>query len=453
MRSVLFALLITSSITVASPAGATGAPTNFCPARSQGPGIKLTLPLTSKVEALSRELVDNGFAPGVVVMIEQRGKIVVDMAHGYSDIAAKTPMTRDSLFRIYSMTKPVTSMAALSLVHSGKLRLDDPVSKYIPEMADVKVWDGSDNPVQTKALLRPMRVSDLLTHTAGFGYRGDDKHPVLKQYAQRGVPAGPGVDAAPTDGSAPVASTADLAVRLSTIPLLNQPGTKFTYGNATDVLGRVVEVAGGQRLSEVIQARILTPLKMRSTGFELSATASNQLTSAYLAKSQAPSDAGVFDVPDVVGLKATPLFPIDPAARSIFLKRHPVDFGGAGLVATASDYLKFTQALRQEGKLRGTTVLPKPLTRLMMTDQLPPEARTDSRLLGRLTFGYGLSVQAGPTSKDVPLPECGAFWGGAASTFFWVDPKNEISGVVMTQVFGGDVKSYWLEMMRFIYKP
>jgi CubicO group peptidase (beta-lactamase class C family) len=191
----------------ASPAAAhePGCAPTACPVDVAQAHLRITSTAAAEMADAARDMVDRGYAPGVVMLVEQDGKIVGDLVYGYADLETKRPMQRDSLSRIYSMTKTVTSLAALQLVARAKLALDDPVSKYIPELADVQVWNATDGEAPGP-LARPLRIHDLLTHTAGFGY-ADARHPVLAQYEQRGIPAGPGVGGVPKDGSTPVASS------------------------------------------------------------------------------------------------------------------------------------------------------------------------------------------------------------------------------------------------------
>jgi CubicO group peptidase (beta-lactamase class C family) len=407
----------------------------------------------ARLKSLMRQMIEKRIAPGAVLVIEQRGRVVTSIVDGHADAERQEPMAADSLFRIYSMTKPLTAVAALQLVDQGRLRLDDPVGRFIPEMNSLRAWVGSGEVTATEPLKRPLTVRDLLTHSAGFGYQGDQAHPVLRLYGTKGIGAGPGVGGTPTDGSAPATGLAEFTRKLATLPLLHQPGVQFTYGNASDVLGRVVEVAAGQPLAALMNAAIFRPLGMTSTSFGIPAGQEGKLTSAYLAKSHAAPAAGVFDVPDIEDLPTGALSRIDDGRASIFAQKDRIDYGGAGLISTADDYLRFTRMLRERGGADGKRLISEQLAEAMMSNQLEPQARLGAKMLDQASFGFGIGVRTAPTRASPAFPQCSAFWGGAGSTFFWVDRAGETSGVLMTQVFGGDVKSYWLAMMKELYGP
>jgi CubicO group peptidase (beta-lactamase class C family) len=411
----------------------------------------------ARIDLLLADMVAKKIAPGAVVLIEQDGRIVYRRTLGMADAEAARPMQADSLFRIFSMTKPVTSVAALQLVARGKLSLDAPLSRYIPEFAGTRVWTGSvTTPAETQPLKRPLTVRDLLVHGAGIVYAEAKPDPVHMAYVAQAIPAAPGVAPPPGAGGTAVASTAELARRIAAAPLLHQPGARFTYGNSTDVLGRVVEVASGERFADYVKRHIFDPLAMSSTRFHPTATDAARMTSAYATQAQAkmPGDNLLGGV-DPLSLKAITPLRVDDGAKSIFLAGGKIDFGGSGLVSTAGDYARFTQMLRQDGELGPARILPRSLAREMRVNQLTPEARNASTALtsAGLGFGYGLAVREAETGVSPVFPRCGAFWGGAASTYFWIDPAGRTSGVMMTQMFGGDVRNYWLEIMRTIYAP
>jgi CubicO group peptidase (beta-lactamase class C family) len=402
-----------------------------------------------RIRSIVRKLVDRGAAPGAVIRIEQRGTTVLNFSYGLADREKNRPMQGEALFRLYSMTKPITSVAAMRLIERGELRLNDPVARYLPEFAQARVYGGDGVPALP--LDRPVTVKDLLTHGAGLTYRTDPSA-VGKIYAIRGIPAGPGVDAAPTDGSMPVTSLAELAQRVANTPLASQPGAAWTYGNGTDVLGYLLERVTGKPLQVVLQEEVLRPVRMRSTWFAVPASEASRLTAAYLVP--APGAGGaVLKASDIDALIAPKMSLIDPSETSIFAKPPAIRYAGAGLVGSAADYLRFTQMLRQGGTIHGTRLLSSSQIDQMRSDQIEPAARLSAATLGGLGFGYGFAVRTLPTAAEPPFPECGYFWGGAASTYFWVDPAGQTSGVLMTQVFGGEVRSFWLAVMREIYGP
>ncbi|QLC25362.1 beta-lactamase family protein [Parasphingopyxis algicola] len=437
-----------AQVAVAETAG----PAENCRITGEVVGPFLDPARLERLETTLRAMVDTSIAPGVVMMIERADEPVFSFAYGMADAEHGQPMAEDTLFRLYSMTKPVTSLAAMQLVAEGRLSLDDPVADFIPEFADSQVMaaDGGD-PVP---LDRPITVRDLLMHGAGLTYRTGQANAAGPVYAARGIPAGPGVDQPPTDGSDPVTSLAELARRVAAVPLLNQPGTAFTYGNATDILGRVIEVATGEPLSDILERQILHPLGMDSTAFQVTPEDIGRLSAAYIAPPQFPAEtrAVVSSVP-IDRLGPAQLTIADDAETSFYLGEPLIEYGGAGLVGTTRDYLRFTAAMRQNGRYPGGTLLPADLAAAMHADQLAPEARSGAANLAGLGFGYGFAVRLDPTETVPVFPQCGYFWGGAASTNFWIDPHGGTSGVMMTQVFGGDVKSYWLEALRILYAP
>lgn len=402
-----------------------------------------------------RSAVERAFAPGAVLLVEQRGALIVNEVVGLSETERQRPMQADSLFRLYSMTKPVTTVAALQLIDQGRMRLDDPVAKFIPAFDRARVYVSGDSLDSLKASPseRPLTIRDLMRHTAGMTYKADGPTLVHKLYALRGIDTGSGADIAPLDGSARVASSAELADRIAGIPLLHQPGSRFSYGNATDVLGRVVEVVSGQRLGDYLADHILKPLGMVDTSFAVSPAQRPRLTAAYAGPSLLPANAPLLARIDPAVATPAKLSLADHPERSPYLASRPIDYGGAGLVGTAADYLRFTQALRQGGRIGTTRILRARQVDAMMRNQLPAAARTPELAASGLGFGLGLAVRDSGGTLPAAFPQCGSFWAGAASTYFWIDPVNEVSGVLMTQVFGGDVRSVWLAVLDALYAP
>ncbi|MBV7265258.1 serine hydrolase domain-containing protein [Erythrobacter ani] len=400
--------------------------------------------LDLRLTELTDEMIDHGIAPGAVLMIEQDGVLVYSHASGLADAEDGRAMADDALFRLYSMTKPVTSIAALRLASSEALHLRDPVSKFIPEFAAVRTANGS--------VSRPVTIADLLTHQAGIIYRTDTERSGGELYRARGIPAGPGVDAPPTDGGAPITTSADLSGAIAGIALANDPGEAFTYGNATDVLGHVIEVVTGQSLGEALDDLVFVPLGMTDTAFYVPQDRWHLLTSAYTAASQFPEETrAVLSGVDRERLGPAKLTKVDDDESSIFLTRPAIEYGGAGLVGSGRDYLKFMRGVRTGLDRAGHPLLTPEIARLTRSNHLTRAARADAQYLDGLAFTYGFALKMRPTTDHPVFPKCGLFWGGAASTYFWIDPDGRTSGVFMTQVFGGDVKSYFIEMVRAIY--
>ncbi len=446
--ATLFAGLATSSCAVADrpPTASVALPSvQDCRPRSTPPLLDVDPAVKADLTALLNDMIAKGIAPGAVLMVEHKGRLIFSHAVGHADREDARPMNVDALFRLYSMTKPITSLAALRLASKGKIALDHSVSRYIPEFAGART--------KSRPLTREVTLHDLLTHQAGIVYRTDLENPAAEEYRRRGIPAGPGVDAAPESSDPPVESLRQLAERIATTPLAEQPGKAFIYGNATDVLGRVIEVATGKSLSAALKELVLDPLGMSETAFTVPDTLAGRLTSAYAAPSQFPATTAPGVLSRVPVQKLVPAKPakIDDDATSIFLKKPKIEFGGAGLVGTAADYLRFTRAVRLQADGAEPRLVPTHWARAMTANQLSESARADAMMLDGLGFGYGLAVRTAPTGQPPIFPRCAYFWGGAASTYFWVDPLSQSSGVLMTQVFGGDVKSYWLAMIERLY--
>ena len=360
-----------------------------------------------RVSVYIRHEIATGKIPGAILLIQQHGKPVYSENFGVRDVATRLPMSADTIFRLYSMTKPITSVAAMMLVDDGKLKLDDPVSKYIPAFAGVKVGvekRGEDGRVVLveEPLVRPITVRDLLRHTSGltYGFYGDSS--VRKLYAQANL----------FDGDL---DNAEFAARIAKLPLAEQPGTLWDYGHSTDVLGRVIEVASGQSLYQFEKARLLDPLGMSDTAFTVAGEAKRPLIAEPM-----PNDRFI-----------TPLAGIrDPIATRRW------ESGGAGMVGTVGDYARFAQMLLNGGTFEGRRYLRPETVALMMSDHIGPEtkiARDDSYFPGANSgFGLGFAVRTSvPANTSWPLGEYR--WDGVAGTFFFIDPADDMFAIMMMQ--------------------
>jgi CubicO group peptidase (beta-lactamase class C family) len=377
--------------------------------------------------------VDDGRLPGWLVLVSRRGKLVHLCAYGQRDREAGLPVELDTRFRLYSMTKPVTAVAAMMLHEQGAFELKDPVSRFIPSFADVRVWRGGSalKPV-TEPAVEPVRVWHLLTHTAGLTYGFHYAHPVDALYRAAGFDWG-------TPDGADLAACCDVWAGL---PLLFQPGTEWNYSVASDVLGRVVEVASGQPLDRFFAERIFGPLGMPDTGFWAGEAGVGRLAALY---SPEPG-TGRAVRNDVLG--AVALSP--PACLS----------GGGGLVSTAADYHRFTQLLLRGGELDGARLLGTRTLRYMARNHLPGGA--DLEVFGRPLFaettfdgvGYGLgfSVVVDPIAGKVPASPGELAWGGAASTVFWVDPAEELTAVLLTQLLPSSTHPIRSQLRQLVYQ-
>jgi CubicO group peptidase (beta-lactamase class C family) len=333
------------------------------------------------------QLTAEGKRAGAITMIVRNGKIADWRAYGSRDVAAKLPMEKDSICRIWSMTKSITSVAAMMLVEEGKLTLDDRVEKYIPEFKTVKVLRGgtADDPDLGKPS-RPMTIKHLLTHTSGFQYGGDEG-PVTEFYKRAKVfEAG---------------TLKEFAAKAAQLPLAFDPGEKYKYGISIDVLGYVVEVVSGMPFDQFVKTRILDPLKMRDTYFVVPADKRGRVAKTYTTK-----DGKLVE-----------------QEREKF-EDTTVPFGGMGLYSTIGDYARFAQALANGGQLDGVRILSRKTVELMMTNHLNHMAKQTIGSNDAEGFGLGGSVRI-DLAKGNSLGSAGEFgWGGAASTYYRIDPKE-----------------------------
>ena len=352
-----------------------------------------------------RNEVTTGKIPGAVLLIQQHGKPVYLQSFGVRDPATGQPMTPDTIFQIYSMSKAVTSVAAMMLVDDGKLALDDPVSKYIPAFADAKVGvDLSDEagqyPLKLEPLKRPITIRDLLRHTSGITYGFFGETAVQKLYANPKLYAGD-------------FDNAEFADRIETLPLADQPAVRWNYSHSTDVLGRVVEVASGQTLFQFEKQRLFDPLGMSETAYYV----------ADESKWSRIAQAFPVDRFRVAGMR-------DPALPRRW------ESGGAGLVSTIADYARFLQMLLNGGKLDGKRYLKPETVALMTSDQIGPETGILHDPLyfpgPSSGFGLGFAVRTSPPPNTTwPLGEYR--WDGAGGSFYFVDPQDDLLVVFMVQ--------------------
>jgi CubicO group peptidase (beta-lactamase class C family) len=361
--------------------------------------------------------------PGAVAMIARKGRLAYSETLGVRDPNGTDPMRSDAIFRIYSMTKPMASVAAMILFEDGVLQLTDPVSKWLPAFKDVKVSSSGGDVAPGRAIT----VHDLLRHTAGLAYGELTQNASVKDaLAQAGL-FKPGViafDARDMTG-------AEQVERLARIPLIHQPGTVWEYSLAYDLLGRVVEAASGKRLGDFLRERLFQPLGMVDTAFW---------------------------VPEAKRTRVAEAFAKDPLSNTaitlIDVSKQPGnDSGGGGVVSTAPDYLRFTQMLLNGGVLDGHRVLSRTTIRLMTSDhlgsRLPAAPTVGGRILDTSSFTFGLGFSVRLSDGMVPFPgSAGEFaWAGFAGTEFWVDPKEQLVAVFMVQS-GGPLRNYHRNLFR-----
>lgn len=383
------------------------------------------------ISAWMRRYVDAGKLPYVTVLVARQGGIAFLDACGSGDPdnAAPTPPV-DHIARYYSMTKPITTVAAMTLLEQGLLQLDDPVAKYIPEFADTPVYvSGPYGDMTTEKQQAPMTVRQLMTHTAGLTYGRFDAGPVGEAYRQAGVDFGRAQD-----------NLADMARKAASVPLCFQPGSKWTYSIATDVLGRVVEVVAGKPLDQVFQERILGPLGMIDTAFGVPADKAARTVACYEKTATAWMQR------------------VDTAADRRFFGSPAMHSGGGGLVSTIPDYLRFAEMLRRGGALGGVRILGRKTVDLMMSNHLPGDIASmgvatfsEMPMVG-MGFGLGGSILLDPARAQV-LGSAGEFaWGGVASTGFWIDRAEAISVIMITQLVPSSSWPVRRELRNLVYQ-
>jgi CubicO group peptidase (beta-lactamase class C family) len=368
----------------------------------------------ARIDRHFRRYVDDGLLPGWTIVVTRHGRVAHLSHHGRRDLDADLPVTDDTIWRIYSMTKPVTSVAAMMLYEQGALELTDPVSRFIPAFADARVYRaGPAQNAATVPVTEPVRIWHLLTHTSGLTYGFHHAHPVDEMYRARGYEyaAPPGVD------------LATACEAFAELPLVFQPGTEWNYGVSTDVLGRVVEVASGQSLDAFFADHVLGPLGMDETGWSVAEGDRERLATLYMAD---PRGGGL--------VRNRTLG--DEAHRPPALLA-----GGGGLVSTAGDYHRFTQMLLRGGELDGVRLLGPRTLAYMTRNHLPGNADLDH--FGRpifaessyagVGFGLGFSTVVDAAAGKV-LTNAGEYaWGGMASTAFYVDPAEDVTALFFTQ--------------------
>jgi CubicO group peptidase (beta-lactamase class C family) len=386
-----------------------------------------------RVDTHFKRYVDDGRLPGWLMVVARRGHIAHVSTYGHRDKEADLPVELDTIFRMYSMTKPVTSVAAMMLYEEGAFELKDPVSTFVPSFADTRMFRGGSAlaPV-TDPVVEPMRIWHLLSHTSGLTYGFHHAHPVDAMYRTAGYEW----------GSPPGKDLAQCCDDWAALPLLFQPGAEWNYGVSTDVLGRVVEVASGQTLDEFFRTRIFEPLGMTETAFFADEAQHHRLAALY------------FPAPGT--RQAMRLDAMGDAAKSkpAFLS------GGGGLVGTAADYHRFIQMLVHRGSLDGVRLLGSRTVDYMTRNHLPGGA--DLEAFGRplfsettfdgVGFGLGFSVLDDPVKSKVLSSRGDYGWGGAASTAFWVDPQEEITALFLTQLLPSSTHPIRPQLKQLVYQ-
>ena len=380
---------------------------------------------------VQRKYIDSGRIPGALTLVHRRGETAHFSAIGMADCERKAPVKEDTIFRIYSMTKPVTSVAFMQLVEQGLVALDDPVHRHIPEWRDLGVYNGGFmETFRTKRCERPMLVVDLLRHTSGLTYGFQQSTNVDAAYRKHKI------------GEIEKHGTLDrMVATLATIPLEFSPGTAWNYSVSTDILGYLVGKLSGQKFEDYLRVKIFKPLAMADTDFHVHAGKEARFAACYNA-----TPKGGIELQD------------DPT-KSPYLEPPSLVSGGGGLVSTASDYLKFCRMLINGGSIDGVQILSPKTIELMTRNHLPDNK--DLPALSRslfseatyngIGFGLGFSVTMDPVKTMIPGSVGEYSWGGAATTSFWIDPKEELITIFMTQLMPSMTYPIRRELRTLVY--
>jgi CubicO group peptidase (beta-lactamase class C family) len=366
-------------------------------ARPESLGLSPTR-LARMSDAFKREI-DKGTIPGVTVMVARRGQIGWFEALGRQNPAQSAPMTRDSIFRIYSMTKPIVSIGIMQLVEDGFLLLSDPLTKYIPEFANQKVAVENNGKLDLVPLGRPITIQDLLRHTSGLTNDTAGNGPVQRMYQQSRI----------RDRSI---SNAEHAAIVAGMPLVCQPGAEWNYSRSTDILGRIIEIISGKSLSAYLTERILAPLQMAETAFHTAKENAHRLAEPF----------------------ANDPWTNEPVKLINMLEKPVMESGGGGLVSTTMDYARFCQMLLNGGTLDGNRIIGRKTLQAMASNHLDANVKINGALM---PAGHGFGLGFAVRTHEGMAPFAGSvgqfFWSGMAGTFFWIDPKEELFAVFMSQ--------------------
>jgi CubicO group peptidase (beta-lactamase class C family) len=391
---------------------------------------------------LKKRYIEAGRFPGTQLLVYRRGQLVHSSSQGFADLERKVPVKDDTIFRIYSMTKPITSVAFMMLVEEGRVALEEPVHKYIPEWKNLGVFQAGLMPAfLTRPPSRPMQIVDLMRHTSGLTYGFQQRSNVDAAYRELKLGE---VDKAGTLQS--------MITDLGKIPLEFSPGEAWNYSVSTDVIGYLIGQITGQPFEQFLKERIFDPLEMKDTGFFVAPAKAHRLAACY---SASPQGAMTFHAADRTG----GLTLQDDPVTSSFLSPPSFISGGGGLCSTAADYLTFCRALLNGGEFGGVRLI-GPKTLALMTSNHLPGGRTLPELSRSLFseatyhgigFGLGFSVTLDPAQTLIPGSRGEYAWGGAATTSFWIDPAEELIAIFMTQVLPSTATAIRRELRTMIY--
>jgi CubicO group peptidase (beta-lactamase class C family) len=390
---------------------------------------------------LKTRYLETGRFPGTQLLVYRRGKVVHSAVQGFADLERQVPVRDDTIFRIYSMTKPLTSVAFMMLLEEGRVALDEPVHKYIPEWKNLGVFLAGTGPFLTRPPTRPMQIVDLLRHTSGLTYGFQQRSNVDAAYRAAKI------------GEVEKAGTLQTMIEdLAKIPLEFSPGEAWNYSVATDVIGYLVGLISGKPFEQFLKERILDPLGMNDTGFYVPADKAHRFAACYSADPQGGTTFHATDRKSSLTLQ-------DDPAKSSFLTPPSFISGGGGLCSTAADYLTFCRALLNRGELGGVRLLGPKTLALMTSNHLPggrdlPEMSRSlfsEAAYNGIGFGLGFSVTMDPAKTLIPGSAGEYAWGGAATTSFWIDPAEELIAIFMTQVLPSSAYPLRRELRTMIY--
>ena len=376
-----------------------------------------------------QKFIDDELLAGAISVVLKNNEIVDYKTWGYADRDSKAAINGSTIFRIYSNTKIITSVAAMCLYEEGKFILEDPLEKYLPQFATFKVLKrGATDPAETEDLQSPPTVKQVMSHQAGFSYGIFSESPVDTLYMERKV-------------LHPGSTLAEMVDKLAELPLAYQPGARFQYSVSTDILARLVEIWSGMSFIDFLKERIFTPLAMTDTDFHVPAGKHDRLATNYV-----PAD--LMD-PMKPGLNVQPDTPL-----SSFLEPKALASGGGGLVSTMSDYTSFIQMLIGEGEFNGAQILKPRTVALMHSNQLPAgvQVQLPNWIMPNTVFGIGLAIKTRPMAGE-PVDATDEFhWGGVAGTHTWISPRAGIAALIFTQRFPGFCHEFSHEFKRQVYK-
>ncbi|MGA1341711.1 MAG: serine hydrolase domain-containing protein [Hyphomonas sp.] len=427
--AAVLAVLLLGACASAPVQAREAAPAAAAPA--QAPGARVTESGIAALEARMAGYVTDGQVRGIAARLIVDGDVVSDLTAGIRRASDGAPIEKDTIYRIYSMSKPVTGVAMMMLYEEGAFTLDDPITKFVPEFASLRVMSGVDGdgmPVLEDPA-RPVTLRDVMTHTAGFAYGLSGNDPANRAFREQRILSAPDLET--------------FIDQVASVPLLFQPGTGWAYSASVDIQGYLIQKISGQSFGNFLKTRVFDPLGMKDTGFYVPDAELGRLSDVF-GYSQEANGWVALDLPQLA-------FRRDTVA---------MESGGGGLVSTMDDYTRFARMLLNEGELEGIRILRPDTVRLMRTNMLPAGARLFSDGTGAsnqtagLAFGLGLGLIEDPAAGGRPQAAGSYFWGGAAGTWFWIDPSNNLIFIGMIQRFGqaGPAVDFRSESAAYVYE-